>query len=382
MPVDARAPYPHDPDSLADLGEPAAAAGPLADEREPAPFRRSPGLLAVLAVVAGLVCGLVVPGPADAGTAQDARPQAAAAPSARPPVEAGSATSGRLTGTPVGPAAPPAAHSSHPAPQVPLTGGTASAPPATRTPAPAGTAPATATPRPRPSAVTALLGGPTSPFAGVAPAASPTAVRPTAGPASATAPASSRPVVPSAAASSAPVARPAPTTRAAAALVPDPLPPRPGSARLTTARHRPPPAYRPTRRLPSGSGTGRRIVYAERSAHVWIVDAHGAVVRDYPVTGRIGRPRPAVYHVYSMSRTAVNPGEKLRFDLMVRFAYGVTGARIGFHTIPRTYAGVPIQGENQLGQAIGAGGCVRQRRVDAEFLYSWVRIGDTVVVLA
>ena len=46
---------------------------------------------------------------------------------------------------------------------------------------------------------------------------------------------------------------------------------------------------------------------------------------------------------------------------MVRFAYGVTGARIGFHTIPRTYAGVPIQGEDQLGKAIGAGGCVRQR---------------------
>jgi lipoprotein-anchoring transpeptidase ErfK/SrfK len=140
-------------------------------------------------------------------------------------------------------------------------------------------------------------------------------------------------------------------------------------------------AYRPTRALPGDSGSGRRIVYTERGAHVWIVGADGKVVRDYPVTGRPGRPRPQIYHVYSKSPTAANPAERLRFDLMVRFAYGLTGARIGFHTIPRSYAGVPIQGENQLGRAIGSGGCVRQKRSDAEWLYAWVKVGDTVVVL-
>jgi hypothetical protein len=122
-------------------------------------------------------------------------------------------------------------------------------------------------------------------------------------------------------------------------------------------------------------------VYVERAAHLWVVGADGQVLRDYAVTGRVGRPRPAVYHVYSKSPTAYNPGEKLRFDLMVRFAYGITGARIGFHTIPRHLDGVPIQSEKQLGKAIGAGGCVRQSRADATWLFAWSRVGDTVVVL-
>jgi len=141
------------------------------------------------------------------------------------------------------------------------------------------------------------------------------------------------------------------------------------------------PAYRPTRPLPARSGTGRRIVYAETAAHLWVVGDDGAVIRDYAVTGRVGRPKPAVYHVYSKSTVATNPGEKLRFEYMVRFAVGLTGARIGFHTIPRYVDGLPIQSENQLGRAIGSGGCVRQTRADAQWLYGWSRVGDAVVVL-
>jgi len=141
------------------------------------------------------------------------------------------------------------------------------------------------------------------------------------------------------------------------------------------------PSYRPTRPLPARSGTGRRIVYAETAAHLWVVGDDGAVIRDYAVTGRVGRPKPAVYHVYSKSTVATNPGEKLRFEYMVRFAVGLTGARIGFHTIPRYLDGVPIQSENQLGRAIGSGGCVRQTRADARWLYGWSRVGDAVVVL-
>ena len=81
------------------------------------------------------------------------------------------------------------------------------------------------------------------------------------------------------------------------------------------------------------------------------------------------------------SRAARLAVERLRFEYMVRFAVGATGARIGFHTIPRYADGVPIQSESQLGRAIGAGGCVRQSRADARWLYGWSRVGDTVVVL-
>ncbi len=178
--------------------------------------------------------------------------------------------------------------------------------------------------------------------------------------------------------------------RPATVLVADPLPGRAGSVvalghvattPVTTAvTAAGAPAYVPTRPLPAHSGAGRRIVYSERAAHLWVVGDGGAVVRDYPVTGRVGRPKPGVYHVYSKSTVAINPGEKLRFEFMVRFAVGITGARIGFHTIPRYLDGVPIQKESQLGTAIGAGGCVRQSRADAVWLYGWSRIGDTVVV--
>jgi len=140
-------------------------------------------------------------------------------------------------------------------------------------------------------------------------------------------------------------------------------------------------AYVPTRPLPARSGAGRRIVYAETAAHLWVVGDDGAVIWDYAVTGRVGRPKPSVYHVYSKSTVATNPGEKLRFEYMVRFAVGLTGARIGFHTIPRYVGGAPIQSESQLGRAIGSGGCVRQSRADAVWLYGWSRVGDEVVVL-
>lgn len=168
------------------------------------------------------------------------------------------------------------------------------------------------------------------------------------------------------------------TRRATMAPVADPRSPR-GALRASLVAAAT--AYHPMRPLPARSGSGRRIVYAERAAHVWVVGADGQVLRDYAVTGRVGRPRPAVYHVYSKSPTASNPAERLRFDLMVRFARGVTGARIGFHTIPRYADGRAIQSETQLGTAIGAGGCVRQSRADATWLYAWSRVGDAVVVL-
>ena len=172
-----------------------------------------------------------------------------------------------------------------------------------------------------------------------------------------------------------------PTVVAPAVVSPpvaDPLPPRGQRQAALLAWVK---AYHPTRPLPAHSGSGRRIVYAERAAHLWVVGVDGQVLRDYPVTGRVGRPSPAVYRVYSKSPTAYNPGEKLGFDFMVRFAYGITGARIGFHTIPRYRDGVPIQLESQLGQAIGMGGCVRQSRVNATWLFGWAHVGDTVVVL-
>ncbi|MFN8169092.1 MAG: L,D-transpeptidase [Candidatus Nanopelagicales bacterium] len=187
--------------------------------------------------------------------------------------------------------------------------------------------------------------------------------------------ASSAPAARSAAPAAAPAA-PARTAAAAARGVAETVPARPVPGVVAAAT-----AYKPAKRLPAASGTGRRIVYSQHKGHVWVVGADGAVVRDYPVTGRIGRPKPGTYHVFSKSPTSVNPKAKVRFDLMVRFAHGITGAAIGFHTIPRWYDGRLIQREDQLGEMIGAGGCVRQSKADARWLYRWSKVGDTVVVL-
>jgi hypothetical protein len=311
---------PVDTRALVALSDLAARIRPVGTAPSAAPAsvvaRRRIGGLAVASVAAGLVCGLVVP--------VDTATTAAAAPASHR-------------------ASAPAA------PAVLLVG----------TPSPFAAVPARRVPATKPS---------------VTPAAKP-AVRPATKPATAAKPA-------------AVATKPRVASRPGTLLVPaaDPLPARAGSA-VALRRVAPTgttavgaPAYVPTRALPAHSGTGRRIVYSERAAHLWVVGADGVVVRDYPVTGRVGRPKPGVYHVYSKSTVAINPGEKLRFEYMIRFAVGITGARIGFHTIPRYYDGVPIQKESQLGRAIGAGGCVRQSRADAVWLYRWSHVGDTVIV--
>jgi hypothetical protein len=133
--------------------------------------------------------------------------------------------------------------------------------------------------------------------------------------------------------------------------------------------------------LPGSSGSGRRVIYDGISQHLWIVAADGSLVRDYPVTGRSDRPGAGTYHVYSMSTSSYNPIAKVSFGHMVRFAHGVTGAAIGFHSIPVWYNGKPLQTAASLGLALGRGGCVRQTVANATFLYGWVHLGDKVVVV-
>ena len=115
--------------------------------------------------------------------------------------------------------------------------------------------------------------------------------------------------------------------------------------------------------------------------HLWVVDTDGTVLRDYPVTGRPGWPRPGSYHVFSKVPVAASPKYHVTFDWMVRFAHGQE-LNIGFHDIPRLMgSGIKIQADAQLGAPIGHGGCVRQRTVDAKWLYAWATIGTPVTVL-
>jgi lipoprotein-anchoring transpeptidase ErfK/SrfK len=132
--------------------------------------------------------------------------------------------------------------------------------------------------------------------------------------------------------------------------------------------------------LPADSGSGKRIVYAKGAQRVWLVEADGTVTRTYRVSGRMDRPDPGTYQVYSKSQTAVSYDYKETMEYMVRFAHGRTAA-IGFHDIPRDKAGNEVQTTAQLGEPISAG-CVRQADADAVALWDWAPVGTTVVVIA
>lgn len=136
-----------------------------------------------------------------------------------------------------------------------------------------------------------------------------------------------------------------------------------------------------TARPPAGSGTGKRVVYDQSARHVWLVDADNRVVRHFPVTGRIGKPLPGRYRVFSQSLRAFTPNRQLRWRYMTRFAWGRSLA-IGFHAIPTNTDGVPIQRVSDLGKpGFRSGGCVRMKASNARFLYYWARVGTRVVVL-
>ncbi len=146
--------------------------------------------------------------------------------------------------------------------------------------------------------------------------------------------------------------------------------------RLTgTAAPEPPPFPA----VPANSGTGRRIIYSNSDQRVWIIEASGQIRDSYLVSGRENVPNPGTYSVFSKSELAFAGHDGITMKHMVRFAWGQRLA-IGFHSIPRYADGTPMQTEAQLGTYQSAG-CVRQSDHQAEALYHWSRIGDTVVVL-
>ncbi len=129
---------------------------------------------------------------------------------------------------------------------------------------------------------------------------------------------------------------------------------------------------------PGGSGSGRRIVYANLSQHVWILGSDGLVVRSYDVSGRYLDPPAGTYSVLSHLRYTTAGHDDISMEYFVEFLDYEKG--YGFHTIPVYADGTPLQKESELGQFRSAG-CVRQRRADAVFLYRWSEVGDPVVVL-
>ncbi|GAA2755636.1 L,D-transpeptidase [Actinopolymorpha rutila] len=134
-------------------------------------------------------------------------------------------------------------------------------------------------------------------------------------------------------------------------------------------------------KMPAGTGSGKRIVYALSANHVWLVDADNTVHRSYLVSGtKFGQVSPGTYHVLRKRRHTTSYNGLDRMQYMVTFTHGPNAA-IGFHDIPIVISsGKAIQTRLQLGQSL-SDGCVRQDPPDAKALWEFAPVGTTVVVL-
>lgn len=125
----------------------------------------------------------------------------------------------------------------------------------------------------------------------------------------------------------------------------------------------------------------RHVIYDRGSQWVWLIDADGAMVDNYPVSGHAESPVPGRYAVTSKSEDAISYNWLVTMEHMVRFTTDSEGDLIGFHSIPRGWRDTPVQSEAELGEHLSLG-CVRQRDDKAEQLYDWASLGTPVVVIA
>ena len=132
--------------------------------------------------------------------------------------------------------------------------------------------------------------------------------------------------------------------------------------------------------VPVRSGTGRRIVYANRQQRVWVINEQNEVIRTFLVSGMLGQPGKGTFRVFSKSPTSFSPEfAGVTFRFMTRFAIGRNGGNIGFHEIPVRNK-KPMQTVEELGAFKGSG-CLRSSTQDAIFIYQWAKIGTKVVVV-
>ncbi len=133
--------------------------------------------------------------------------------------------------------------------------------------------------------------------------------------------------------------------------------------------------------LPPDSGTGRRLVYSRPGQRIWAVDENEQVLRSWLVSGsKYNNETAGTHQVYSRSEMSTAWNGKAYLPHMVRWLKTDIGA-IGFHEIPiHVSDGTVYMTEAELGQRL-SGGCQRQAKADADFVWDWAQIGTVVVVV-
>lgn len=133
--------------------------------------------------------------------------------------------------------------------------------------------------------------------------------------------------------------------------------------------------------LPANSGSGRRLVFERAGQRVWAVDKNENIIRSWLVSGsKYNNETAGTHQVYSRSEITTAWNGRAFLKKMVRWLKTEIGA-IGFHQIPVHRSDNTVyQTEEELGTRL-SGGCQRQAKLDAEFLWSFAKIGTPIVVL-
>jgi hypothetical protein len=133
--------------------------------------------------------------------------------------------------------------------------------------------------------------------------------------------------------------------------------------------------------LPANSGSGRRLVFERAGQRVWAVDKNNEIIRSWLVSGsKYNNETPGTHQVYSRSEITTAWNGRAFLKKMVRWLKTAIGA-IGFHQIPVHRSDNTVyQTEAELGTRL-SGGCQRQAKLDADFLWLFAKIGTPVVVL-
>ncbi|MFJ8044783.1 hypothetical protein ACIRBX_30190 [Kitasatospora sp. NPDC096147] len=127
--------------------------------------------------------------------------------------------------------------------------------------------------------------------------------------------------------------------------------------------------------LPSGSGTGRRVVYSAGSHWVWLVDPKKPTPLQaaFAVTPGTAEPAPGSYTVYSRSATATGT-DGAQIEHVVRFAQQ-SGVVFGFSAaVDGASASPPADPKAKTGG-------IRSSRADSQSLWDFAPNGTKVVVI-
>ena len=134
------------------------------------------------------------------------------------------------------------------------------------------------------------------------------------------------------------------------------------------------------------SDSGRSAVVDRFNQRAWLCES-GEIAEVMPMTSAVSQPDPGTYEVYAkdLNASSTFTGDYSEMTHFVAFTYGkYEGARIAFHSVPTYPNGEYVQPLDTVGTAELHGdssGCIRVLPDDAELIWDWLDVGDSVTVV-